>query len=126
MTQPVELGAVHHFGITVHDPGASAAWWTSLFDVEIYAISETRVLLGNDAIVFSLFKGRPDPTVLRHMAFQARDMAALLAARDALRAGKVDLEDPGDEIGPVGEGSKSVGLWFHDVDGYRWELFVKG
>ncbi len=32
---------------------------------------------------------------------------------------------PGDEIGAVAPGSASMGLWFHDVDGYRWELFVQ-
>jgi len=36
-----------------------------------------------------------------------------------------DLEDPGDEIGPEAAGSKHLGLWFHDPDGYRWELSVQ-
>ena len=36
----------------------------------------------------------------------------------------VDVEDPGDEIGPEAPGSKNMGLWFHDPDGYRWELSV--
>ena len=54
-------------------------------------------------------------------------LAVLLeVARDALRANGVDLEDPGNEIGPVAPGSASVGLWFHDRDGYRWELYVEG
>jgi hypothetical protein len=37
----------------------------------------------------------------------------------------VDIEDPGDEIGPEVSGSKNMGLWFHDPDGYRWELSVQ-
>ena len=37
-----------------------------------------------------------------------------------------DLEDPGDEIGPEAPGSPHISLWFHDLDGYRWELSVKG
>ena len=37
----------------------------------------------------------------------------------------VDLEDPGDEIGPEAPGSPHMGLWFHDLDGYRWELSVQ-
>ena len=37
-----------------------------------------------------------------------------------------DIEDPGDEIGPEAYGSKNMGLWFHDPDGYRWELSVLG
>jgi catechol 2,3-dioxygenase-like lactoylglutathione lyase family enzyme len=126
MNQLVELGTVHHFTIAVLDPNASAAWWTSHFDLKEIRRSDVRIVVGNDSIVFSLFGGRPDPTVLRHLAFRARDIAALEAARDALRDGGVDLEDPGDEIGPVLEGSTSMGLWFHDLDGYRWELFVQG
>jgi hypothetical protein len=38
----------------------------------------------------------------------------------------VDIEDPGDEIGPEAPGSKNIGLWLHDPDGYRWELSVLG
>jgi catechol-2,3-dioxygenase len=107
--------------IAVLDPRASAQWWISNFNLEEYTRSDARILLGNDSIVLSLTKGRPDPTVLRHLAFRTRDMAALELARDILREGGVDLEDPGDEIGAVAEG-----LWFHDIDGYRWELFVQG
>jgi len=124
--QVVALGTVAHFSIAVLDPNASANWWTSHFDLEEYARSDVRILVGNDSVVFSLFKGRPDATVLRHLAFRVQDMASLESARDVLRDGGVDLEDPGDEIGPVAEGSPSMGLWFHDIDGYRWELYVKG
>src|ERR1700680_4643935 len=125
MKQLAELGAVAHFSVPLLAPRASAQWWTSHFNVEVYARSDVRILLGNDSVVFSLFKGRPDPTVLRHLAFRARDMASLESARDVLRDGGVDLEDDGDEIGPVAEGSQSMGLWFHDIDGYRWELYVQ-
>jgi catechol 2,3-dioxygenase-like lactoylglutathione lyase family enzyme len=59
------------------------------------------------------------------MAFRTRDLASLEAARDELRETGVALEDPGNEIGPVAEGSKSMGLWFRDPDGYRWELYVQ-
>ena len=41
-----------------------------------------------------------------------------------LAAGVIDV-DPGDEIGPEAPGSKNMGLWFHDPDGYRWELSVQ-
>jgi catechol 2,3-dioxygenase-like lactoylglutathione lyase family enzyme len=120
----IALGPVHHFSLTVTDPDSSAAWWRSLFDLEEFRRTPTRVLVGNDAILMGLAQGTPDPKVLTHMAFRARDMASLEAARDALRAGGVAMEDPGNEIGPVAEGSKSMGLWFHDPDGYRWELYV--
>ena len=41
-----------------------------------------------------------------------------------LKSVGADIEDPGNEIGPEGPGSKNIGLWFHDPDGYRWELSV--
>jgi hypothetical protein len=39
---------------------------------------------------------------------------------------KLFIEDPGDEIGPEADGSKNMGIWFYDLDGYRWELSVQG
>ncbi len=122
----VALGPVAHFSIAVKDPRSSARWWMTNFDLEEWSGSDDKVVLGNDAVVFSLTRGRPDPGVLTHLAFRAQDMAALESARDLLRNNRVTLEDPGDEIGPVAAGSSSVGLWFHDVDGYRWELYVRG
>jgi hypothetical protein len=53
-------------------------------------------------------------------------MATLRKALAHLKKHKVSLEDPGDEIGPEAPGSKHMGLWFHDPDGYRWELSVQG
>jgi catechol 2,3-dioxygenase-like lactoylglutathione lyase family enzyme len=121
----VALGAVAHFSLAVTDPARSADWWTSHFDLEEYARGERRVVLGNDSVIFGLLRGRPDATVLEHLAFRVKDIAALQSARDTLRDGGVELEDPGDEIGPVSPGASSMGLWFHDVDGYRWELYVQ-
>jgi len=46
-------------------------------------------------------------------------MAALRKALAHLKEEKVEIEDPGDEIGPEAEGSKNMGIWFHDLDGYR-------
>jgi catechol 2,3-dioxygenase-like lactoylglutathione lyase family enzyme len=122
---PIALGPVAHFSLAVSDPNASAAWWLSLFDLEEYRRSEQRVVLGNDSVLIALVKGKPDPTVLTHLAFRVNDMASLTAARDALRENGVALEDPGDEIGPVAAVSPNLGLWFRDADGYRWELFLR-
>jgi catechol 2,3-dioxygenase-like lactoylglutathione lyase family enzyme len=52
-------------------------------------------------------------------------MDELRSALELLRDNGVRLEDPGDEIGPEGPGSPHMGLWFHDPDGYRWELSVQ-
>ena len=60
------------------------------------------------------------------MSFHVTDMEALRAALRLLKQHDVDVEDPGDEIGPEADGSPNMGLWFHDPDGYRWELSVQG
>jgi catechol 2,3-dioxygenase-like lactoylglutathione lyase family enzyme len=122
----VQLGTVSHFSIGVADPVASAAWWVSNFDLDEWSRSDKGILLGNDAIMLGLFKGSKVSGVIGHLGFRTSDIDTLRVARDVLRANGVDLEDPGNEIGPVGPGSASVGLWFHDPDGYRWELYVEG
>ncbi len=122
----VALGAVHHFSLAVRDPDASAQWWCKAFDLVEAFRHEGRLALRNDAILIVLFEGEPDPRALGHMAFAVEDVEALRSATATLKQHGVDLEDPGNEIGPVGPGSASLGVWFHDPDGYRWELFVGG
>jgi catechol 2,3-dioxygenase-like lactoylglutathione lyase family enzyme len=120
----VKLGPVAHFRLAVRNPEASATWWTGHFDLVERFRTDDRIAIGNDAILIALSSGEPDPAVVEHMAFLVNDIGALQAARDALKTSGVELEDPGDEIGPVAPGSKSLGLWFRDLDGYRWELFL--
>ncbi|HEY4441096.1 MAG TPA: VOC family protein [Candidatus Elarobacter sp.] len=121
----IKLGHVGHFSLAVEDPNASAAWWRKNFDLEEIFRFDEGVGLSNDAITIVLFAGDPDPDVLEHMSFHLRNVNELEAARNELRANGVDLEDPGDEIGPEAPGSPHLGLWFHDRDGYRWELSVQ-
>ena len=52
-------------------------------------------------------------------------MRVLREALETLKNNGVELEDPGDEIGPTSPGSPHMGLWFRDPDGYRWELSVR-
>ena len=121
----IRLGAVGHFGLAVRDPEKSAAWWTKLFDLKEIFRFEDGIAVSNDAITIALSKGTPHPETFDHMSFHVRDMKALRAALHALKAANVDVEDPGDEIGPEAPGSTNMGLWFHDLDGYRWELSVQ-
>lgn len=121
----IKLGQVGHFGLAVRDPEKSAAWWTEHFDLaEIFRFDEG-IAISNDAITIALHRGVPHPRTFGHMSFHVTNMTALREAVDALRAAGVKLEDPGDEIGPEGPGSPHMGLWFHDPDGYRWELSVQ-
>lgn len=124
--EKVKLGVVGHFGLAVSDPERSARFWTDSFDLREIFRFEGGVAISNDAVTLVLFKGEPDPRAISHMSFHVADMPALRAAVETLKRHGVDLEDPSDEIGPEAPGSPNMGLWFHDPDGYRWELSVQG
>jgi len=121
----IRLGVVGHFSLAVQDPDRSARFWTENFDLKEDFRFQGGVALSNDSITIALFKGRPDPETLEHMSFHLKTMDELRSALQQLKKNAVDLEDPGDEIGPEGPGSPHLGLWFHDPDGYRWELSVQ-
>ena len=120
------VGPVGHFGLTVRDPSASAAWFTRVLGLPPYMEADDAVSVGNDAVTIWFFHGTPSPETLGHMSFQLRDRAELERALEHLRREQVNLEDPGDEIGPQADGAPDIGLWFHDPDGYRWELSAPG
>ena len=87
---------------------------------------DSGVAVGNDNVTIALFKGKPSPETIDHMSFLLPNMATLRKALAHLQSVDADIEDPGDEIGPEAAGSENMGLWFHDPDGYRWELSVLG
>ena len=122
----IALGTVGHFGLAVRDPRNSARWWKSLFDLETMFEAEEYIGLTNKNVTIVLFKGVPHPETIEHVSYRLPSVQALRSALDSLKEHDVEIEDPGDEIGPEAEGSTNVGLWFHDPDGYRWELSVQG
>jgi catechol 2,3-dioxygenase-like lactoylglutathione lyase family enzyme len=126
MKPPFTLGVVGHFGLAVRDPKKSAQWFQRVLGLRKEFEFENGVAVGNENVTIVLFKGKPSPETLEHMSFHLPDMATLRKALDHLKKHDVDLEDPGDEIGPEAPGSPHMGLWFHDLDGYRWELSVQG
>lgn len=121
----IALGVVGHFGLSVRDPKKSASWWKSLFDLEEIFSGDDYVGLSNDNVTIVLHRGVPHAGTFGHMSFHLPNMDALRTALVTLRTAGADLEDPGDEIGPEAPGSPHLGLWFHDPDGYRWELSVQ-
>lgn len=121
----IPLGVVGHFGLSVRDPEASAKFWMHNFDLEELFRFEDGIGLSNDAVTMVLHKGVPHPGTFGHMSFHVKNMRALREALETLKKNGVKLEDPGDEIGPEAPGSPHMGLWFHDPDGYRWELSVQ-
>ena len=126
MKAPFTLGVVGHFGLAVRDPKESAKWFQRVLRLRKEFEFENGVAVGNDNVTIALFKGKPSPETLDHMSFHLPDMSTLRKALTHLKKHKVDVEDPGAEIGTEAPGSKNMGLWFHDPDGYRWELSVLG
>jgi len=123
---PFTLGVIGHFGLAVRDPKKSAKWFERALGLKKEFAFGTGVAIGNNNVTIALFKGKPAPETIDHMSFHLPNMATLRKALEHLKSIEVDLEDPGDEIGPEGPGSPHMGLWFHDPDGYRWELSVQG
>lgn len=123
---PFTLGEVGHFGLAVRKPKKSAKWFERAFGLEKQFEFENGVAIGNDHVTIALHKGKPSPRTLGHMSFHLPDMATLRKALEHLKSIDAEVEDPGDEIGPESPGSTHMGLWVHDLDGYRWELNVQG
>ena len=120
------VGVVGHFGLAVRDPKKSARWFERALGFEKQFEYEDGVAVGNDHVTIALHKGRPAPQVIGHMSFHLPNMTALRNALRHLKKHQVEVEDPGDEIGPESPDSPHMGIWFHDRDGYRWELNVPG
>jgi catechol 2,3-dioxygenase-like lactoylglutathione lyase family enzyme len=126
MKVPFEVGVVGHFGLAVRDPKKSAKWFERVLGLKKQFEFGQGVAIGNDNVTIALHKGKASPSTLDHMSFHLPNMAALRKALAHLKRHKVDIEDPGNEIGAEAQGSKNMGIWFHDPDGYRWELSVQG
>ncbi|MGH7660945.1 MAG: VOC family protein [Vulcanimicrobiaceae bacterium] len=120
-----KLGVVGHFGIAVRDPKKSAQWWVKNIGLRKAFEFDGGVAVESDDVTIVLREGVPHPGTLGHMSFHLNSMRELREALKDLKAKGVKLEDPGDEIGPEAPGSPHVGIWFHDPDGYRWELSVQ-
>jgi catechol 2,3-dioxygenase-like lactoylglutathione lyase family enzyme len=126
MKVPFTLGVVGHFGLAVRNPKESAKWFQRVLGLRKEFEFENGVAIGNDNVTIALVKGKPSPETLDHVSFHLPNMSTLRKALAHLKEHQVDVEDPGNEIGPEAPGSKNMGLWFHDPDGYRWELSVLG
>jgi catechol 2,3-dioxygenase-like lactoylglutathione lyase family enzyme len=122
---PFTLGVIGHFGLAVRDPQKSAQWWNRALGLATQFEFDRGVAVGNDNVTIALHKGKPTPETFDHMSFHLPNMTTLRKALAHLQSIKADIEDPGDEIGPEAPGSPHMGLWFHDPDGYRWELSVQ-
>jgi catechol 2,3-dioxygenase-like lactoylglutathione lyase family enzyme len=121
---PFELGTVGHFGLAVRNPKESARWFSRALGLKKQFDFDGGIAIGNDNVTIALHRGKPSPATIDHMSFHLTDMKTLKKALGHLKTMKINIEDPGDEVGPEAPGSENMGLWFHDPDGYRWELSV--
>jgi catechol 2,3-dioxygenase-like lactoylglutathione lyase family enzyme len=122
---PFTVGVVGHFGLAVSNPKRSAKWFERALGLKKEFEFDGGIAIGNKNVTIALHKGKPSPGTLDHMSFHLPNMAGLRKALGHLRRLKVNLEDPGDEIGPEAPGSPHMGIWFRDLDDYRWELSVQ-
>jgi catechol 2,3-dioxygenase-like lactoylglutathione lyase family enzyme len=125
MKVPFTVGVVGHFGLAVRNPKRSAKWFERALGLRKEFEFENGVAVGNNNVTIALSKGKPSPRTIGHMSFHLPNMTALRKALAHLKKVKVELEDPGNEIGPESPESPHLALWFHDPDGYRWELSVQ-
>ncbi|MEY2494699.1 MAG: Glyoxalase/Bleomycin resistance protein/Dioxygenase superfamily [Verrucomicrobiota bacterium] len=123
---PFTVGVVGHFGLAVRSPKRSAKWFERALGLKKQFEFDDGIAIGNKNVTIALVKGKPSPRTFGHMSFHLPNMEALRKALAHLKKHKVELEDPGEEIGPEAPGSPHMGIWFHDPDGYRWELNVPG
>jgi len=125
MKVPFKLGVVGHFGLAVRNPKKSALWFQRALGLRKEFEFGNGIAIGNDNVTIALFERKPSPKTFDHMSFHLPNMWILRKALAHLKKDKVDLEDPAKEIGPESPDSPHMGLWFHDLDGYRWELSVQ-
>jgi catechol 2,3-dioxygenase-like lactoylglutathione lyase family enzyme len=126
MRVPFTVGTVGHFGLAVRNPKKSATWFERALGLKTEFEFEDGIAVGNANVTIALFKGKPSRETIGHMSFHLPDLKTLRRALKHLKKIGAEIEDPGDEIGPEAPGSPHLGLWFHDPDGYRWELSVQG
>ncbi len=125
MKTPFTVGTVGHFGLSVRSPKKSAKWFQKALGFQKQFEFDGGIAVGNQNVTIALHKGKARPKTFGHMSFHLPNMAALNKALAHLKKQKVKVEDPDNEIGPEAPGSKHMGIWFHDPDGYRWELSVQ-
>jgi catechol 2,3-dioxygenase-like lactoylglutathione lyase family enzyme len=125
MKPPFQLGTIGHLSLAVRDPWASADWYVAHLGMREAFEFEEGVAVESDGVTLVFRTGAPSPETLGHISFHIANMKTLRAALAFLKENHVDVEDPGDEIGPEAPGSPHLALWLHDPDGYRLELSVQ-
>jgi catechol 2,3-dioxygenase-like lactoylglutathione lyase family enzyme len=125
MKAPFQLGTIGHLSLAVRNPRVSADWYVANLGMREAFEFEEGVAVESDGVTLVFTTGKPGPETVGHISFHIADMKTLRAALAFLKQNHVDMEDPGDEIGPEAPGSPHLALWLHHPDGYRLELSVQ-
>jgi len=129
MTATLQMG---HIGLNVSDLARSKRFYQDLlgFENKLESVEKGRkfVLLGRgQEVLLTLWeqsKGKyaPGQPGLHHLSFQAKSMEEVRTAESTLKALNIDFQYSG--VVPHAEGSASGGIFFHDPDGLRLEIFA--
>ncbi|GGS56876.1 VOC family protein [Actinokineospora fastidiosa] len=121
-----------HVGINVTDLDRSTDFYRRVLDVDVLGSSADGdrrfAFLGRDgALLVTLWQQSAgvfatDRPGLHHMSFEVPDIADVRRAEATLRELGVEIRHDG--VVPHGEGASSGGVFFHDPDGVRLEIYA--
>ncbi|KOX12419.1 VOC family protein [Nocardiopsis sp. NRRL B-16309] len=121
-----------HVGINVTDIERSRDFYGRVLGFETMSEGKEEgrefAFLGRDGrLVLTLWKQsahafRADTAGLHHLSFQVDTMEEVRRAEADLRAAAVEFAYDG--VVPHGEGAASGGIFFHDPDGVRLEIYA--
>lgn len=124
--------ATGHVGLNVTDLGRSRDFYVRVFGFEVLGegTEEGRefAFLGREGkLLLTLWRQAEQPfdraaSGLHHLSFQVEDIEEVRAAESVLL--DLAVEFAYDGVVPHGEGAASGGIFFHDPDGIRLEIYA--
>lgn len=124
--------ATGHVGLNVTDLGRSRDFYVRVFGFEVMAEGKEEgrafAFLGREGkLLLTLWQQAEAPfsrsaSGLHHLSFQVEDIEEVRAAEAVLL--ELAVEFAYDGVVPHGEGAASGGIFFHDPDGIRLEIYA--
>ncbi|CAL9393812.1 Catechol-2,3-dioxygenase [Nocardiopsis dassonvillei] len=124
--------ATGHVGLNVTDLGRSRDFYVRVFGFEVLGEGEEEgrefAFLGREGkLLLTLWRQARTPfdraaSGLHHLSFQVEDIEEVRAAESVLL--ELAVEFAYDGVVPHGEGAASGGIFFHDPDGIRLEIYA--
>ncbi|MET9797259.1 VOC family protein [Nocardiopsis alba] len=121
-----------HVGLNVTDIERSRDFYTRVFGLDVLGEGEEEgreyAFLGRDGqLILTLWRQsgeafRKDTAGLHHLSFQVETVEEVRRAEADLLEISVDFAYDG--VVPHGEGAASGGIFFHDPDGIRLEIYA--